>query len=106
MKCSVRIGRTWAEARSWWSRSGWPSRLRKAGVAVLGFSVLAAGLALLALPVPGSTLLVVPLGLAILGREFSWARRLLNRFRELGRWLLTLSRRWLRLSVVTASGTP
>jgi hypothetical protein len=92
--------------RSAETRSRWSSSLRKAGVSVLGFGLLAAGLALLAFPVPGTTLFVVPLGLAILGREFSWARRLLNRFRDLVRWLLTLSHRGLRPSAVAAAGNP
>ena len=51
---------------------------RRAAIAGLGFCVLALGLALLALPVPGTTFVVIPLGLAILGKEFLWARRLLR----------------------------
>ena len=53
--------------------------LRKVGIAIAGFSVLTLGLALLVVPVPGSTVVVIPLGLAILAREFPWARRLLDR---------------------------
>ena len=49
-------------------------------VAVIGMTVLAAGVALIVLP--GPAILVIPLGLAILATEFAWARRLLQRFRE------------------------
>ncbi len=64
---------------------------RRAAIATLGFAVLALGLALLALPVPGTTVVVIPLGLAILGKEFLWARRLL-------RWLTAGARSaWARV---------
>jgi hypothetical protein len=64
---------------------------RRAGIAGLGFGVLALGLALLVLPVPGTTFVVIPLGLAILGKEFVWARRLL-------RWLTAGARAtWARV---------
>jgi uncharacterized protein (TIGR02611 family) len=52
---------------------------RKVVVAVLGTTVLAFGVALIVLP--GPAVVVVPLGLAILGTEFLWARRLLQRLR-------------------------
>jgi len=52
---------------------------RKVVVAVLGTTVLALGVALIVLP--GPAVVVVPLGLAILGTEFLWARRLLQRLR-------------------------
>jgi uncharacterized protein (TIGR02611 family) len=54
---------------------------RKVGVAVLGFSVLTFGVALIVLPAPGS--LVILLGLAILATEFLWARKLLDPVRKL-----------------------
>jgi hypothetical protein len=44
-------------------------------VALVGFTVLAFGLAFVALPLPGA--LVIPLGLAILATEFAWAGKLL-----------------------------
>ena len=43
---------------------------------VLGFVVLGAGVAMLALPGPG--LIVIILGLAILATEFAWAERALD----------------------------
>lgn len=66
---------------------------RKAGVAVIGFSVLAFGVALTVLP--GPAVLVIPLGLAILATEFLWARTLLHRIRELLRGLKARAQRVL-----------
>jgi tellurite resistance protein TerC len=60
--------------------------VRKVGVAVVGFSVLAVGVALIVLP--GPAILVIPLGLAILAKEFPWAQRLLDRAKALGRRLV------------------
>lgn len=48
--------------------------LRRVGIAVAGFAVLLLGVVLLAVPVPGTTVLVIPLGLTILAREFRWAQ--------------------------------
>lgn len=56
-------------------------RFRRALVAVLGAGVLALGFAFLFLPAPGSV--VIPLGLAILGTEFSWAKKLTVHVRRL-----------------------
>ena len=53
---------------------------RKVVVGVIGVSVLAIGIALIVLP--GPAVIVIPLGLAILGTEFLWARRLLRRVRQ------------------------
>ncbi len=49
-------------------------------VLVVGITVLVLGGAMLVLPGPG--ILVVSGGLAILGTEFVWARRLLKKVRE------------------------
>jgi tellurite resistance protein TerC len=49
-------------------------------VIVIGFTVLLIGVALIILP--GPAFLVIPLGLAILGTELLWARRLLKRIKE------------------------
>jgi hypothetical protein len=46
-------------------------------VAALGFTVLGAGIAMLALPGPGVIVIVV--GLAILATEFAWAERALDK---------------------------
>jgi uncharacterized protein (TIGR02611 family) len=50
--------------------------------ATAGFLVLLVGLAMLVLP--GPALLVIPIGLAILALEFSWAENLLERGVESG----------------------
>jgi uncharacterized protein (TIGR02611 family) len=50
---------------------------RKFVVTVVGFAVVAAGLAMLVLPGPG--ILVVIAGLAILAKEFVWADRMLQK---------------------------
>jgi uncharacterized protein (TIGR02611 family) len=49
-------------------------------VAVLGFTVLLAGGAMIVLP--GPAFIVIPLGLAILATEFVWARNLLKKVKE------------------------
>ena len=53
--------------------------LRRSVVAVIGFTVLLIGLAMVVLP--GPAVIVIPLGLAILATEFVWARRLLEKAR-------------------------
>jgi len=54
--------------------------LRRAVVAVVGFSVLLVGIAMIVLP--GPAFIVIPLGLAILATEFVWAAKLLKRAKE------------------------
>jgi uncharacterized protein (TIGR02611 family) len=46
-------------------------------IAVIGFSVLLAGLAMIILP--GPAFIVVPAGLGILATEFIWAKKLFNK---------------------------
>lgn len=53
--------------------------LRRAVVAVIGFTVLLIGIAMVVLP--GPAVVVIPLGLAILATEFVWAKRLLEKAR-------------------------
>lgn len=43
---------------------------------VIGFSFLIVGVAMLVLP--GPAVIVIPIGLAIIGTEFLWARKLLD----------------------------
>jgi uncharacterized protein (TIGR02611 family) len=50
---------------------------RRLVVAVVGFTVLLIGLAMIVLP--GPAVVVIPVGLAILATEFVWARNLLKR---------------------------
>jgi tellurite resistance protein TerC len=49
---------------------------RRIAVALIGGTVLLVGVAMIALP--GPAIVVIPLGLAILGLEFAWARRWLK----------------------------
>jgi uncharacterized protein (TIGR02611 family) len=51
--------------------------LRRTIVAVIGFTVLLVGVAMIVLP--GPAVLVIPLGLAILATEFVWAEVLLKK---------------------------
>lgn len=53
---------------------------RRAAVLLLGSSVMLIGVAMVVLP--GPALLVIPLGLAILALEFTWAARWLAKFRK------------------------
>jgi hypothetical protein len=55
-------------------------QLRRLIIAVIGFTVLAVGVALLVLP--GPAILVIPAGLGILSIEFAWARNLLKKMKE------------------------
>ena len=53
---------------------------RRIAVGVVGGTVLFIGLALIVLP--GPAFVVIPIGLAILGAEFAWARHWLRRVRQ------------------------
>jgi len=53
---------------------------RRIAVGVVGGTVLLIGLALIVLP--GPAFVVIPVGLAILGAEFAWARHWLRRMRQ------------------------
>lgn len=55
-------------------------QLRRLIVAVVGFTVLAIGVAMIVLP--GPAIIVIPIGLAILAAEFAWARNLLTRMKH------------------------
>lgn len=55
-------------------------QIKRIIVAVVGFTVLLIGIALLVLP--GPAFIVIPLGLAILATEFVWAKRLLKKVKE------------------------
>lgn len=49
-------------------------------VIVIGFTILAAGIAMIVLP--GPAVVVIPVGLALLATEFIWARKLLDTVKE------------------------
>jgi len=52
---------------------------RRIVIAVLGSTVLAIGIVMIV--APGPALIVIPIGLAILGVEFAWARLWLRKLR-------------------------
>ena len=54
---------------------------RRVVILVVGSTIVLVGLAMVVLP--GPAIVVIPLGLAILGIEFAWARRWLKRLREM-----------------------
>jgi uncharacterized protein (TIGR02611 family) len=58
------------------------SRIVRAPYVMVGFTVLLAGLAMFVLP--GPAFLVIPIGLAILALEFTWAETMLERAIEQG----------------------
>jgi uncharacterized protein (TIGR02611 family) len=45
-------------------------------ITVIGFTILAVGVAMIVLP--GPAVVVIPIGLALLATEFVWARKLLD----------------------------
>lgn len=55
-------------------------QLRRLIVVVVGFTVLAIGVAMIVLP--GPAFIVIPAGLAILAIEFAWARNLLKSMKD------------------------
>ena len=54
-------------------------KVKRLVIAVLGFTVLLIGVAMIV--TPGPSTFVIVLGLAILATEFIWAQRLLNQIR-------------------------
>lgn len=55
--------------------------VRRIAVIVVGGTLLLIGVALVVLP--GPAFIVIPVGLAVLGLEFAWARRWLGKVRQL-----------------------
>ena len=53
------------------------AQARRLIIAVVGFTVLLIGIAMIVLP--GPAIVVIPIGLGILSTEFLWARRLLRK---------------------------
>ncbi|WP_333655207.1 PGPGW domain-containing protein [Dissulfurispira sp.] len=52
-------------------------QVKKLTIAVIGFTILLIGLAMVVLP--GPAFIVIPVGLGILATEFVWARNLLKK---------------------------
>ena len=53
---------------------------RRIAIAVVGFTVLLLGIIMIV--TPGPAFVVIPVGLAILGLEFAWARHWLKKARQ------------------------
>ena len=49
-------------------------------IALIGFTLLAIGIAMIVLP--GPAVVVIPIALGILATEFAWAKHLLHKFRQ------------------------
>lgn len=73
-------------------RRPWLALAYKITIALIGGVVIIAGIAMLVLPGPGW--LTIFLGLAILGSEFSWARRILTWLRQQVTKVADRWRRW------------
>ena len=58
-----------------------PPLVRRVIVAVFGGTILLIGIAMIVLP--GTAIVVIPVGLAVLATEFIWARRWLRKARNL-----------------------
>jgi tellurite resistance protein TerC len=56
-------------------------QIKRVIVFVVGMTVVLLGIAMLVLP--GPAMIVIPAGLAILAIEFAWARRLLDRAKDM-----------------------
>lgn len=67
-------------ARAWARRRRSTHILWQAAILILGFGLVAAGIAMLVLPGPGWAAII--LGLVILASEYAWARRLLDPVRR------------------------
>jgi uncharacterized protein (TIGR02611 family) len=78
----------------------------RGGVFVVGWSIVAVGVAMLVLPGPGWA--AIFLGLAILATEFVWAHHLLGRVRAWARAAASyaMDPRWKRLRRVILVATP
>lgn len=55
-------------------------QVKKLVVAVVGFTMLIAGIAMIVLP--GPAFIFIPAGLVILATEFLWAKKLLQKVKE------------------------
>lgn len=81
------VGDQSADSLSWTKRLStiWSTEnikiARRVIVSVVGVTVLLIGVALLVLP--GPAFIVIPIGLAILATEYTWARRWLKKVRRM-----------------------
>jgi tellurite resistance protein TerC len=55
-------------------------KARRIVIAVIGFTILLIGVAMIVLP--GPAFIVIPIGLGILATEFVWAKKLLKKVKD------------------------
>jgi len=67
-------------------------QIKKAAIAIAGFTVLLIGVVVIILP--GTSVILFPLGLTILATEFIWAKRWLEKVNE--KILIPVSILWKR----------
>ena len=83
-------------------RGSFRVEVRRVTIGIAGFGVLLLGLVLVFVPVPGTSIVVIPLGLAILAKEFVWAKRTLAWLRQSAQAVRTGVRQHFGYPVVTA----
>jgi uncharacterized protein (TIGR02611 family) len=86
-------------------RGAFRVEVRRVAIGIAGFGVLLLGLALIFVPVPGTSIVVIPLGLAILAKEFVWAKRTLAWLRQSALALRTAVRLHFGYPVVIAKAS-
>jgi uncharacterized protein (TIGR02611 family) len=67
---------------------------KRVAVTIVGLALVTIGLVLLITPGPG--ILVVLLGLAVLGTEYAWAERMLDKIKERSKGAYERARRTIR----------
>lgn len=73
--------------------------LRRIAITVIGITLVLIGVAMIVTPGPATV--VIPIGLAVLGLEYAWARRLLRRLRGYVDAGITQGSAWLRFGKPT-----
>src|SRR5512133_3127030 len=76
-----RVTKMWHRLRHWLRLDELSPRVRKTLVGFVGGMLLLAGVAMIFLP--GPAFIVIPLALALLGSEFVWAKRCIEKGRTL-----------------------
>jgi len=71
----------WRKFRRAIRLNGLSPGVRRIVIAIVGITVVAAGVVMIVLP--GPAFIMIPLGLGILATEFSWARRWFRKARDL-----------------------
>jgi tellurite resistance protein TerC len=69
------------QGNSWFAKTPTLRAAKRIVIAVIGGTVTLVGIALIVLP--GPAFIVIPIGLSILATEFLWARRWLQKIRQM-----------------------